>query len=155
VIGVLQVNIDQVSKMQPEQMRAIFRVLGISDDGLPNVVTEWEGAVAKDAVLASSRVPEDDPRRKGLRAQKEALQAGLAQQLASIRENWQTRLEIEKMNLQKIQERLAAARDANVKGKEKLSSYVGAKTAYLQQKRIFEAMNLKLSTLILENGIEW
>ena len=154
-VGRAKAQFERVSKMQPEEMREILRVLNVEDDAVVKVVSDWENAVSKEAILASSRVGEDDVRRKGIRAQKEALHAVLAEVHGRIREGANAKLEADTVQLQEIEKQLASARETVVEEKTKLNSYVDAKAVYLPAKRILEAMQLKLSTVILESGLDW
>jgi len=143
------------STLQPEQLRELMRVLGHEDDGIVKVVADWESAVGQEAVLASSRLPEEDVRRKAIRAQKEALRSILAETHGRLLQSWEAKLENETKKLQEVRERIAGARDRMLKDKQKLGRYIEAKAAYLQARRLFEAAQIKLSTELLESGVGW
>jgi uncharacterized protein involved in exopolysaccharide biosynthesis len=66
-----------------------------------------------------------------------------------------TKLAIEKGTLAALEERFKSLEDAQIREKERLVEYAFAKSRYLQAKAILQAAQGKLSTEIIERGIDF
>jgi capsular exopolysaccharide synthesis family protein len=147
-------RISQIEKMKPEDLRDVLRTLNIDDQTTIKMVTSLQDATAEETKLYASGLGNKHPRLMAVRAQKQNFLDNLTSALAGVHQSQASLLEVEKRTLEKLQDDLKNAQEIQIKDREKMTAYTVAKARYLNQKKIFEAGQLKLSTEKIDQTIE-
>jgi capsular exopolysaccharide synthesis family protein len=153
-VTALQEKFDRIMKMKPEELREVLRTLEIDDQSTLKMVSSLQDATAEEAKLYASGLGNRHPKLLAVRSQKEFFLDTLSTSLTSVRQNQGALLEVQKKTLEKLQEDFKKAKGVNIQDKEKAMAYTAAKARYLNQKKIFEAGQLKLSTEKIDQTIE-
>jgi hypothetical protein len=143
---------EQIRKMKPAEMREVLRTLQIDDQSITKMSEKLQDVNVEMVILATQGVGEDNPKLKELRVRRDAIEELLAKSLASVVSNQEALLKIEMRTLRSLEERFKEALAKQLEDKKKTSAYIDAKTRYLQAKRIFEAGQIKYSTMLLERA---
>jgi capsular exopolysaccharide synthesis family protein len=151
----LKGSFEQIVKMKPEELREVLRTLQIEDQNVIKMVFNLQDATAKEAELYGAGLGENHPRLKSVRSQKEVYLTTLSDALRSVTKNEASRLQIQENVLKELEEKFKGAQEFQIQDKQKMAAYLEAKTKYLQAKKIFEVAQIKLSTEILERGIDF
>jgi capsular exopolysaccharide synthesis family protein len=142
-------------KLEPKELRDALRVLGIEDPQVVKMVDTLQGASAREVDLFNQGLGENHPRLKTVRAEKEFYLKELGDSLNSVRQNLATRVEGVRANLESFETNLENARKLSIGEKDKVAEYNKAKSKHLQDKHIFQAAQIKLSTEMLDKGIDF
>jgi len=90
--------------------------------------------------LLASGLGENHPRVKSLRAQREAYDKLLSEQLVSIRNAETNKLRFERDKLAVLEQQAGEAQNEQIKFKTKIQEYIEAKNAYLQAKGVLQSL---------------
>ncbi len=154
-VSMLEGQVESIKAMKPEEIREVLQTLGIQESSIFKMVTELQESEKQETILFNMGLGENHPRLKTEKAKQENFRENLSEALDSVVRNQTTLLNIQKRNLTDIEERLEVAKQYSIEDKKKVSSYVEAKSRYLQAKRIFDAAQVKLSTELLDKGIDF
>src|SRR5262245_45600031 len=141
-------------KMGPEELREVLRTLKIPDENTLKMVSSLQDATAEEAKLYASGLGAKHPRLMAVRSQKEIFLETLDKALTSVRQSQFASLEVEKKVLEKLQEEFKKAQENQIQDKQKTIAYSSAKARYLNEKKIFEAGQLKYSTERVDKVID-
>jgi len=97
-------------------------------------------AGTEEAKLLASGLGENHPRVKSLRAQREAYDKLLSEQLVSIRNAETNKLRFERDKLAVLEQQAGEAQNEQIKFKTKIQEYIEAKNAYLQAKGVLQSL---------------
>jgi hypothetical protein len=87
-----------------------------------------------------------------LQARRQAIEEMLAGALDSVLKNQLALLELERRQLAMLEDRFKQVVSRQLADKKKTMDYIEAKTRYLQAKKIFEAAQIKYSTMLIERA---
>lgn len=150
----IQEKFDRIMKMQPDELREVLRTLNIDDQTILKMVASLQDATAEEAKLYAAGLGNKHPRLAAVRAQKQIFLETLDKSLTSVRQNQAALLEIERRTLDTLKEEFKKAQESQIQDKQKTIAYSAAKARYLNEKKIFEAGQLKYSTERVEQTIE-
>jgi succinoglycan biosynthesis transport protein ExoP len=150
-----QGQLEQIEKMQPEELKEVLRTLNIEDQTVVKMVASLQDAIADEAKLRANGLGRNHPRIRALASQREVYAGQLADSLRTVRQSQGHKLEIELRTLQSLQQKFDTAKASQIQDKQKMGEYANAKSHYLQAKKIFEAAQMKLSAELLERGIDF
>jgi polysaccharide biosynthesis transport protein len=153
-VAELQERFNQIMKMKPDELREVLRTLNIDDQQTIKMITSLQDATAEEAKLYASGLGNRHPRLLAVRSQKEVFLESLSNSLDNVRQNQAAILEVEKRTLETLREDFKRAQEVQIQDKQKTIAYTAAKARYLNQKKIFEAGQLKLSTERIDQTIE-
>jgi capsular exopolysaccharide synthesis family protein len=151
----LQGQLEQIEKMQPEELKEVLRTLNIEDPTVVRMVASLQDAISDDAKLRANGLGSNHPRIRALVSQRDVFSKQLADSLKTVRQSQKHKLEIEERTLKSLQEKFDTAKASQIEDKQKMVEYANAKSTYLQAKKIFEAAQMKLSAELLERGIDF
>jgi capsular exopolysaccharide synthesis family protein len=150
----LEGQLNVVTKLEPKELRDASRVLGIEDAQVTKLVDNLQATSAAEVQLSNQGLGENHPRLKTVLAEKEFYLKELSNALNTTRQSLATRLEGVRENLKSFEDKLDKARKLSIEEKAKIAEYVKTKSKHLQDKHIFEAAQIKLSTEMLDKGID-
>lgn len=150
----LQEKFDRIMQMKPEELREVLRTLNIDDQNIIKMVSSLQDATSEEAKLYASGLGNKHPSLLAVRSQKEIFLETLANSLTAVRQSQASLLEVEKRTMERLQKDLKDAQSVQIEDKQKAIAYAAAKAKYLNQKKIFEAGQLKLSTERIDQVIE-
>jgi hypothetical protein len=153
-VSEVQAKFDQIRKMQPSELKTALRILNIEDAVIGKMESTLQDVVVKEAGLEASGVLEKDSRRKALRAQRKSILETFANAMDSVKQSQLALLEIERRTLEDLQKRLQMSRDKVAQDKQRVAGYAAAKARYLNEKKIYEAGQLKYSTERIDRLID-
>lgn len=154
-VNQLKGQFEAIMKMKPEELRDVLRTLNIDDQIVLRQVQSLQDTTAEEAKAAAAGLGENHPRLKALRSAKEVYLNNLTDQLSSVRKTQASLLEIEQRVLSDLEERFKQAQSTQIEDKKKSNAYLDAKTKYIQDKKIFEAAQIKYSTEKFERAIDF
>ena len=155
MIANVKIQLQQISKLKPEQMKEVMRILKIEDPIMGRTVDRLNEARLEEARLTQEGLAENHRKILALRAQMAEFSRQLAEMHSTVQQSRATILQIDEDVLTTLQERLNEAKAYQVDEKKKLGPYIEAKNRYLQEKKVFEAAQIKFSTERLVSGIDF
>lgn len=150
----IQEKYDRIVKMKPDQLRDVLRTLNMDDQNAQKMITSLQDATAEEAKLYAWGLGNRHPRLMAVRSQKEFFLQTLDSVLTSTIQSQAASLEIEKRVVQKLQEDFEKAQQYQIEDKQKTTNYAVAKARYLNEKKIYEAGQLKYSTEKIDQTID-
>jgi succinoglycan biosynthesis transport protein ExoP len=148
-------QLEQIEKMQPEELKEVLRTLNIEDPTVVRMVASLQDAIADEAKLRANGLGSQHPRIRALASQRDVFSEQLSKSLTTVRQSQTHRKEIEERTLKSLEEKFNQAKASQIQDKQKVVEYANAKSLYLQAKKIFEAAQMKLSAELLERGIDF
>ncbi len=145
-IGELQIQLDQTSKLKPEELMTALTTLNIQDPTISKILPQFQEASSEEARLLNGGLGENHPRVKSLRAQKEVYAQQLIEGIASVRNALAIRLKVAESNLDEFTKKMAATKLGINKTTNQYQDYVNIKNDYLKAKRVLEGAEQRLST---------
>jgi uncharacterized protein involved in exopolysaccharide biosynthesis len=110
----LQGELEQISKLRPEELKEALRTLKIDDPTVVKMVANLQDATSEEARLFSNGLGENHPRIKALRSQREVFNQQLAEQLNSVRQNHATKLSIAQRTLSQLEQNYQGAQSTQI-----------------------------------------
>jgi uncharacterized protein involved in exopolysaccharide biosynthesis len=154
IVANLKIQLEQISKLKPEQMKEVMWILRIDDPQMEKLVASLNEARTEEARLLPT-IGEKHRKILGLRAQIAVFSRQLAESLSTVQQNRARLLESEQGILATLQERFKEAKAFEIDDRKKLAPYIDAKSRYLQDKKVFEAAQIKFSTERFDLGIDF
>ena len=154
-VSKLRLQVEQIMNLKPEELKEALRVLESPDATVEKNISELQNVDSQLVRLFNDGLGENHPKLVGLRELKETFSRQLAEQLNTIRSSQTKRLQYMEGVLTDSEKRLEDAKKVQIEDKQKSNEYQEAKMRYLQNKRIFEAAQTKLSTSLFERGIDF
>lgn len=151
----IRLQVEQIMNLKPEDLKEALRLLDKQDLTVERMITDLQAAEADVVRLYNMGLGENHPRLVGLRELKETFSKNLAEQLNTIRSTQAQKLQFTEKVVADLEQRLGAAKEEQIKDKQKSNEYQEAKLRYLQNKKIFEAAQTKYSTSLFERGIDF
>lgn len=144
----------QIKDMKAEDLREVLRTLNIDDQMAVKMITSLQEAISEEKKLYASGLGNKHSALLAVRSQKEYFRETLDSTLTSVLQNQNSLLEIEKRTLEKLEEEFKKAEENQIQDKQKTIAYSSAKARYLNEKKIYEAGQLKYSTERVEQTID-
>ena len=145
----------EILKLEPAQLKEALRTLGVNDPTVERSISDLQLADTEYIRLFNAGLGENHPRLTGLKALTEKYSKELAAQLEFVRSNLGIRIQYQEGLLAELEKKMEEAKGLQIADKQKTNEYIEAKTRFLQAKRIYEAAQTKLSTEMLERGIDF
>jgi polysaccharide biosynthesis transport protein len=145
-------KLELINSLRPDEFMQVLRVLGIEDPTVLQILPRYQEAGTEEAKLLSSGLGVNHPRVKSLRAQREAYNKLLSDQLLSIRAAEANKLRFERDKLAVLQERATEAVNDAIRFKTKIGEYIEAKNAYLQAKSVLQSLQTNFAAEIARTG---
>lgn len=155
MVANLKIQLEQIMKMKPEQLKEVMRTLQIEDPIMEKTVAALNETKSDEARLLSAGLGENHPKILGFRAAKAEYSKQLYDFLATVQQARATKLQIEEGVLATLKSKFDEAKTSQIDDKNKLGPYIDAKTRYLQDKKVFEAAQIKFSTERFDRGIDF
>jgi polysaccharide biosynthesis transport protein len=149
----LQTQLDQVNKLQPEQMMVALHLLNIDDPTVAKILPLYQDTVSEEASLKAGGLGNNHPTIKKLEAEQKVYTDQLNEQISAIKASMATRLELAKTTQATLEQRLTQTRDDFTKIKNAGSDYTDAKYRYLEAKRLLEAAQQRYATSEVQQNI--
>jgi polysaccharide biosynthesis transport protein len=145
-VASLRAKYEQLSNMTDEQIMRSIATLEIPDNTIAQTLPLYQESSSEEARLLNSGLGPNHPTVRSLRAKKDVMQTQLRDQISVLRGTLEANLKIAEDSLASLEKRLDEARTYQQQTKEKSSSYYQAKNNYVQNKRVLEAVETRLST---------
>ena len=149
----LQTQLDEVSKLKPEDLMVALQMLNIQDSTVEKILPLFQDTVSEQAMLMASGLGENHPKIKELKATKEVYTEQLNEEISAIKTSMHTRLVLAQNTQAALEQRLEEAKNQFSQQKNAGSDYTDAKYRYLEAKRLLEAAQQRLTTEELQVGI--
>ena len=146
IIANLKMQLQQISKLKPEEMKETMRILKIEDPVMGKTVDRLNEARSEEARLTQEGLAENHRKILALRTEMTELSRQLAAMHSTVQESRATKLQLEEDAFVTLQESFKGAKAYQTEEKKKLGPYTEAKNRYLQEKKILEAAEIKFST---------
>ena len=145
-IAELNSQLEQTTKLKPEELMTALHVLNIDDPTVAKILPLYQDSVSEEARMLNSGIGENHPKVKALRAQKAIFSTQLNEQIAALRNSLNTKLRVQEATLTALVEKLNGSRKIFNDGKNLSVEYQNAKNTYINAKRLFEASQSSLET---------
>ncbi len=145
-VASLRAKYDQTSDMTDEQIMRSIATLEIPDTTIAQTLPLYQESASEEARMLNSGLGPNHPTVRSLRAKKDVMQTQLRDQIVVLRKTLETNLKIAEESLKSLELRLEEARTSQQTSKERSSTYYQAKNNYIQNKRVLEAVEARLST---------
>jgi len=149
----LQTQLEQVNKLQPEELMVALHLLNIDDPTVAKDLPLLQDTETQEASLLSSGLGPNHPKIKELEAEQAVYKKQLSTEITALRNSMATRLQLAKTTQNVLEARLQAARDQFTQIKNQGSDYTDAKYRYLEAKRLLEAAQQRYTTQELQQGL--
>ena len=153
LVAALRVTLSQIEGLRPEELMEALRTLQIEEPNVARSIADLQLATVTEARLLNSGLGENHPKIHSLRAEKEANQKILSDQLDSIRRAQAVRLRGAEATLESLEKDLTVSEAEQLKEKADVMEYSDAKTAYIQARRILDTAELTLKSERMKMGI--
>ena len=152
-VAAMRVTLQQIEGLKPEELQEALRQLGIEEPMVSRSLSDLQLATVTEARLLSSGLGENHWKITALRAEKEANQKMLTEQLESVRRAQAIRLRGAEATLESLEKELGKSETEQLKEKQDVIDYSDAKTAYIQARRILDTAELSLKSERMKVGI--
>ncbi len=150
----LRTELARIEQLKPEELMEALRTLNIDNQTVQKNLPLLQDSAAEEARLLRSGLGENHPRIKALRGMNETYHKNLSDELGSIRRAQATKLKIAETLLARLTENATASTEEAIKTKSKNSDYVGAKTEYIEDKKILESAEMQYQTERMKQKID-
>ncbi|MDD5348755.1 MAG: polysaccharide biosynthesis tyrosine autokinase [Chthoniobacteraceae bacterium] len=146
----LKAQLEQTSKLKPEEFMVALPSLDIQDPTISKVLPQLQETTSEDARLLNSGLGENHPRIKALRAQKEVFSKQLSDAIAGVRNSLNIKLGVAEASLPELKTKMEQVK-AGLNAANNLSQeYINVKSDYLKSKRVLEEAERRLSTQMVQ-----
>ncbi|MGB8352747.1 MAG: polysaccharide biosynthesis tyrosine autokinase [Chthoniobacteraceae bacterium] len=154
-VGELSTQLDQISKMTPDELISSLSLLNIVDPTVSKILPLYQDTKAEEVTLVNSGLGENHPKLKILRAQKDVYRKQLDAQIETLRKNLASRLNMAQIDLddhkKNVKDLEAKFRDSKAGSQE----YIEKKDDYAQQKRLLDSAETRYATQKMEMQISF
>jgi succinoglycan biosynthesis transport protein ExoP len=154
-VAKLSTQIEQISRLKPEELMVGLHTLGIEDPTVMKVLPVFQEAVAEEARLLSSGLGQRHPRVASLRATKDVYTQQLNEAITALRGSLATKLKIQEATLRELEKKVAESKGLYQKERLQSKEYIEAKTKYVMAKKVLDAAEMNLSTQAISNRISF
>ncbi len=151
----LRSQLDQVSRLKPEELMVGLHTLGIEDPTISKILPLFQDAVAEEARLLNSGLGQKHPRITSLRATKTVYTRQLDDAITALRSSLDTKLRIQESIIGEIEKKAAASKETYQKERQQSREYIEAKTKYIMAKKILDAAEMNRSTQAISQRISF
>lgn len=142
----LRSRLAQIEKLTPEEVIRSRIFIEINDATIEKIVPLLQDAEAEVAGLLKSGLGVEHPQVQALRAQMEIYRKTLSDQVQSLRSSLESQLTIATKTQKALEDQLQQTKDAYAEGRSTSGAYIEAKSKYLRERGILEALTTKLRT---------
>lgn len=152
-VATLRARQEQLSSMTDEQIMRSAPTLEISDATISQLLPPYQDAASEEARMLSSGYGPNHPNVKSLKAKKDVIFRQLQDQIVVLRKTLTYNLNIAEESLKSLESKLEEARTAQQEAKSKSINYYAVKNNYIQQRKLLEAAEQRLSTQMVEKSM--
>ena len=146
----LRAQIEQISKLKPEELMASLTSLNIQDPTISKVLPQYQEAASEEARLLNSGLGENHPRVKSLRAQKAVFATQLNDGIAAVRNSLTIKLNVNEASLASLKEKMDKTKQRLNDTANQGQDYLNVKSDYIKAKRVLEQTETRLSTQVVQ-----
>ncbi len=150
----LQVQLDQVSKVDPSQLMVQLHFLNIDDPTVQRILPLYQDTISQLTELLNSGVGPNHPTVKMLQAKQEVYTKQLNDAIDSMKMSLMSRLQLAKSTQRQFEDRLKEADSQYTSTKNQSVQYIDAKYRYLESKRLLEAARQSYETAEMQQTQE-
>lgn len=148
-------QIEWMRDKKAENLKEVLRFLKIEDRGVEKAFDALAQLRTEEAKLDNQGVAKSNPLRRDLESQKGVFEKVLADAFAAIQRNMSASAENELRRLGEFNKRYEEVAAKQIQDKQAAGEYAVAKARYLNEKKIFEAAQLRYSQERVDTKIDW
>jgi capsular exopolysaccharide synthesis family protein len=149
-VAALSSRLEQIEKLKGEDLMRMLPTLDIPDVTLQKILSNYQEAVAQEALLLNSGLGENHPKVKAQRATQQVFTRQLGQQTSSIRSALEKNLKSTQDTRDQLRKGLDEINTKQLKAKSLSANYTRAKNSYIKEKLLLDAVRTRAQTQTME-----
>src|SRR5260370_25264274 len=149
-LAALSSKLEQIEKLKREELMRMLPTLDIPDVTLQKILSNYQEAVATEALLLNSGLGENHPKVKAQRATQEVYTKQLGQQVSSIRSALEKNLKSTQDTRDQLRKRLDEINTKQLQTKNLSANYTRAKNNYIKEKLLLDGVRTRAQTQTME-----
>jgi polysaccharide biosynthesis transport protein len=149
-LAALSSKLEQIEKLKGEELMRMLPTLDIPDVTLQKILSNYQEAVASEALLLNSGLGENHPKVKAQRATQQVYTKQLEQQVSSIRGALERNLNSTQDTRDQLRKRLDEINTKQLQTKNLSANYTRAKNNYIKEKLLLDNVRTRAQTQTME-----
>jgi capsular exopolysaccharide synthesis family protein len=149
-LAALSSKLEQIEKLRGDELMRMLPTLDIPDVTLQKILSNYQEAVASEALLLNSGLGENHPKVKAQRATQEVYTKQLGQQVNSIRSALEKNLKSTQDTRDQLRKRLDEINTKQLQTKNLSANYTRAKNNYIKEKLLLDGVRTRAQTQTME-----
>lgn len=149
-VAALSSRVEQIEKLKGEDLMRMLPTLDLPDVTLQKILSNYQEAVASEALLLNSGLGENHPKVKAQRATEQVFKRQLEQQTNSIRSALQKNLKSAEATRDQFRKHLDEINAKQLQTKNLSANYTRAKNNYIKEKLLLDGVRTRAQTQTME-----
>jgi succinoglycan biosynthesis transport protein ExoP len=149
-VAALSSKLEQIEKLKGEDLMRMLPTLDIPDVTLQKILSNYQDAVASEALLLNSGLGENHPKVKAQRATQQVFARQLEQQTSSIRSALEKNLKSTQDTRDQLGKGLDEINTKQLRTKNLSANYTRAKNNYIKEKLLLDGVRTRAQTQTME-----
>src|SRR3984893_1461688 len=149
-VAALSSRVEQIEKLKGEELMRMLPTLDLPDVTLQKILSNYQEAVASEALLINSGLGENHPKVKAQRATEQVFKRQLEQQTNSIRSALQKNLKSAEATRDQFRKHLDEINAKQLQTKNLSANYTRAKNNYIKEKLLLDGVRTRAQTQTME-----
>src|SRR6202047_1729676 len=149
-VAALSSKLEQIEKLKGEDLMRMLPTLDIPDVTLQKILSNYQDAVASEALLLNSGLGENHPKVKAQRATQQVFARQLEQQTSSIRSALEKNLKSTQNTRDQLGKGLDEINTKQLRTKNLSANYTRTKNNYIKEKLLLDGVRTRAQTQTME-----
>jgi succinoglycan biosynthesis transport protein ExoP len=149
-VATLTSKLDQIEKVKGDELMRMLPTLEIPDTTLQKILSDYQEAVAQEALLSNSGLGENHPKVKAQRAAQQVYTHQLEQQVRGIRTALEKNLKSAQATRDQLRQRLDEINAKQLASKNTSANYTRAKNKYVKEKLLLDGVRNRAQSQAME-----
>ena len=149
-VAMLSSKLDQIEKVKGDELMRMLPTLDIPDVTLQKILSDYQEAVAQEALLLNSGLGENHPKVKAQRAAQEVYTRQLEQQVSGVRSALEKNLKSAQATRDQLRQRLDEINSKQLASKNLSAKYTRAKNTYVKEKLLLDGVRNRAQSQAME-----
>jgi len=149
-LAALSSKLEEIEKLKGEELMRMLPTLDIPDVTLQKILSNYQEAVASEALLLNSGLGENHPKVNAQRATQQVFTKQLEQQVSSIRSALEKNLKSTQDTRDQLRKRLDEINTKQLQTKNLSANYTRAKNNYIKEKLLLDGVRTRAQTQTME-----
>ena len=149
-LAALSSKLEQIEKLKGEELMRMLPTLDIPDVTLQKILSNYQDAVASEALLLNSGLGENHPKVKAQRATQQVFARQLEQQTSSIRSALEKNLKSTQDTRDQLGKGLDEINTKQLRTKNLSANYTRTKNNYIKEKLLLDGVRTRAQTQTME-----